>query len=374
MRCNLFILCACLIILLSSSAQAQVPSSPQQSLPILDRSIFDKPYMIYGSEIGGWNMDGGNAISNPVCRQKVMDAKVRVIRWANWAKFDYMKQKGSEPKQTLAQFNMVVDGIRSMGAYPLIKLPPVWNKQCDSAIDSWNLDWLKEIIKAAGNRVQLYEFANEPNNYCHWDAATYADNWKKTVPALKEYARSLGFEIYVGGPAWTNSNQSDIARLKVFLDSIKQDFVLHVNRDELPDFVSTHTYMTEHENSSPENMQKAIHNWGKFYDDLRETIDQEFQGINDASGNPLGPQIKIADTEYNFTIVHDNPKQNDPPFIHAYMKGMMNMFREHNIWLANQFTIQSHHGEALDMLTDDCTDKLLYSSFKFHSTRDPLNQ
>ena len=240
MRCNLFLF-VCFFVLFSASAQAQEPSPPSQSLPLLDRSIFEKPYMIYGSEIGGWEIDGGNAILNGLCRQKIADAKIRVIRWGNWTKFEDMKQKGSEPRQTLAQFNLVIDGIRSMGAYPLIKLPPIWNMQCGTRIDAWNLAWLKEIIKNAGSRVQLYEFASEPNNYCRWDADTYAKNWAATVPALKRYARLLGFEIYVGGPAWSNSNHSDLARLAVFLKAVRENYVENRSRDELPDFISTHT-------------------------------------------------------------------------------------------------------------------------------------
>ena len=361
----------CFVILFAFSAEAQ-----DTSLPLLDRSIFNKPYMIYGSEIGAWNMDGGNAVNKSLCRQKVTEAKIRVIRWGNWAKFEGMKQGGSKP-QTLAQFNNAIDGIRSLGAYPFIKLPPIWDKQCDGAVDYWNLDWLMQIIKNAGSRVQLYEFANEPGNYCHWDAATYAAHWIKTVPPLKKYVRSLGFNIYVGGPAWANSYKADIPRIRVFLDAVRKEYDLHRDGDVVPDFVSTHTYLTEQENASIPAMQKAVNGWGEFYDDLRTNIDQAFSGINDTRGNAVGPQIKIADSEYNFGISQfkqTNMQQNDPAFTDAYMKAMMNMFRAHNVWLANQFTLQSHHGTAMDMLTDDCEAKPLYNSYKALSAADPVNK
>jgi hypothetical protein len=372
MRYDLLKVCVCLIALFSvpALAQAAIPQPP----PLLDRSIFDKPYMIYGSEIGAWNMDGGNAVSNPVCRQKVMEAKIRVIRWGNWAKFDDMTQGGSKPRQTLAQFSHAVDGIRSLGAYPFIKLPPVWDKQCDKALDYWNIEWLKQIIKNAGNRVQLYEFANEPNNYCHWDASAYADNWLKTVPQLKKYARSLGFEIYVGGPAWSNSYPHDIARLRTFLDAVKKDYALHHDRDAVPDFISTHTYLTEQENATIDNMHKAVDGWGSFYDALRANIDEAFSGMNDANGKPLGPQIKLADSEYDFTINDANSQQDNQDFTEAYVKTMMHMVRAHNIWLANQFTIHSHHGQAKDMLTEACAAKPLYNSYKAISAADLLNK
>ena len=121
-------------------------------------------------------------------------------------------------------------------------------------------------------------------------------------------------------------------------------------------------------------MQKAVDNWGKFYEGLRENIDEEFKGMNDPSGNPIGPQIKLADSEYGFTIDHDNPLQNNQKFTNVYMHAMMDMFHQRGIWLANQFTIQSHHGEALDMLTDYCTAKPLYNSYKAISAADPLNK
>lgn len=38
--------------------------------------------------------------------------------------FNNMKQGGSNPKQTVTEFSKTLDGIRSLGAYPLIKLPP----------------------------------------------------------------------------------------------------------------------------------------------------------------------------------------------------------------------------------------------------------
>ncbi len=39
-------------------------------------------------------------------------------------------------------------------------------------------------------------------------------------------------------------------------------------------------------------------------------------------------------------------QQNDPAFTDAYMKAMMNMFRAHNVWLANQFVSPSRHGHG----------------------------
>lgn len=342
------------------------------TLPMLDRSVFDRQDMIYGSEIGAWNQDGGNAVNNAECRKKVTDAGIRVIRWAPWTEFDYMKP-GTPHTQSVSQFRKAIDGIRSVGAYPFIKLPPVWDMQCEGTPNAWSLSWQKEIIKNAGSHVQLYEFANEPNHYCHWSGTAYAQHWNDNVPQLKAYARSLGFEIYMGGPAWANSYPKNLAEIKEFLDGAKAAYVKTGNRDYIPDYISTHTYLTEKENSSIADMQHAIDGWGKFYDNLRTIIDEEFSGMKDTGGKPIAPQIKIVDSEYNFTINHSSALQNDPLFTDAYMKAMMAMFRAHHIWMANQFTIASHHGDALDMLTDSCAAKPLYNSYKAISTTDPVN-
>lgn len=332
-----------------------------------DRSILRRKNLIYGSEIGAWEMNGGNAINNPLCRKLVTGARIRVIRWGNWAKFSDMQQGGSNPKLTLENFSHVIDGIRGLGAVPFIKLPPIWDKQCNNAIDAWNLDWQKEIIRVAGKRVQLYEFGNEPNHYCKWDGRTYAYYWNYAVPQLKKYARSLGFEIFIGGPSQSNSRTKDIAQIRTFLEATKTAYTDSRDRDFIPDFISTHTYLTEQENASIPSMLATVNAWGTFYDSLRATID-------DVYGKPLGPQIPIADSEYNFTINHASPLQNSQAFTDAYMKAMMNLFRSHHVWMANQFTIQSHRGEALDMLTAACTPKPLYNSFKALSTGDALNK
>jgi hypothetical protein len=340
---------------------------------LLDRSVFDRKDLIYGAEIGAWDMDGGTAVNNATARQNVIDAKIRIIRWGDWAKFDYMTQGGSTPKQTLAQFNNAVDGIRNLGAIPLIKLPPIWDKQCDGALDNWNLDWQKEIIKNAGNRVQLYEFANEPDNYCHWDAATYANNWKTTVPQLKKYARSLGFEIFVGGPAMANSYSGNLPYIQTLLTETAASYQQTGDRDYVPDFVSSHTYLTETENTSTAAMQSRIDSWGTFYDTVQSAINTAYSGINDPAGQPLAPQIKIADSEYNWTINNSNTLMNNQSYANYYMNAMFTMFRQHNIWFAPIFTIASHGGGALDLLNTDGTAKPLYNAYKAISTTDPLN-
>jgi len=343
-------------------------------VPLLDRSVFSRTDLIHGAEIGAWDMDGGTAINNPTARKNIVAARIRVIRWGNWAKFDDLIQGGSRPRQSLAQFNNAVDGIRKLGAIPFIKLPPIWTRQGDGAEDYWNLEWLKKIVRNAGNRVQLYEFGNEPDWYQHWDAETYSRHWNEVVPPLKQYARNLGFEIYVGGPAIANSYPGNVEYLETFLHETATMYQTSGNRDYVPDFVSSHTYLTEEENATTRSMQERIDAWAQFYRDVQAAIDTAYGGLNDPAGAPLAPQIKIADSEFNWTINKKNTRADNQKYADHYIQAMYKMFRQQKIWLAAIFTIASHHGDALDLLNADGTPKPLYNAYKAASVSDPLNK
>ena len=358
-------------LLLSSPSTAQEAKLSGRTSALPDRSVFKRNDLIYGSEIGAWDMDGGTAIKNAAARSNIRAARIRIIRWGVWAKFDYMNQQGSTPRQTLANFNSAVDGIIRLGAIPLIKLPPIWPKQADGALDAWNIEWLKEIVKNAGNRVALYEFANEPDWYQKWNAETYAAYWKQVVPELKKYARSLGFEIFVGGPAMANSYPQNVAYMAVFLNETAAAYRESGDRDVVPDFVSSHTYLTENENASKAQMQIRIDAWGEFFAEVQKAIDSAYAGFKDPSGAPLAPQIKIADSEFNYTINNENTLAENQGYADYYVQAMYRMLRRHNVWLANIFTIASHGGGALDLLNKDGSPKPLYNAYKAASLFDP---
>jgi hypothetical protein len=221
--------------------------------------------------------------------------------------------------------------------------------------------------------VQLYEFGNEPDNYQKWSATTYAGHWKEVVPALKKQARSLGFEIYVGGPAIANSYPKNVAYIQTLLDETAAEYRKTGDRDIVPDFVSSHTYLTEKENATNGSMQARIDAWGVFYQNVQAAIDTAYKGLHDSSGAPLAPQIKIADSEFNWTINHQGTRADDQAYADDYVKAMYRMFRQQKIWLACIFTIASHRGEALDLLKADGTPKPLYNAYQAVSVADPLN-
>ncbi|GIG60552.1 hypothetical protein Lfu02_49240 [Longispora fulva] len=341
-------------------------SGSATAAPAPDRSLFDRQDLIYGSEIGSWETDGGRAIHDPTTRENVRAARIRVIRWGQWSRFD-------DVRQPLAEFDAVLAGIGELGAVPLIKLPPIRDGQCGDGPDDWSLDWLEEIIRAAGPRVSLYEFGNEPDHYCDWSSLDYLSWWVDVVPQLKRYARSLGFEIFVGGPALANSDARSLAFLRRYLALVGATYRATRDRDFVPDFVSSHTYLTAEENATPESMRARIDAWGTWYDDLRATIDSTLQGLRDRTGAPLGPQIPVADTEWNYTIDNADPRAEDPAYADFYVRAMFAMLRAHDVWLSCQFTIASHGGGALDLLRADGTAKPLYTAYQAVSTADPEN-
>ncbi len=325
-------------------------------------SLFEAKDLIYGSHIGAWDMDGGTAISNPTASANVTAAKIRVIKWQMWKPPCELRPTDC---QTEAQFNAAIDGIRRLGAEPLVGLPPIWDQQCASAPDPWSLAWQQWIIRTAGDRVRLYELGNEPDHNCGMTGQQYHDDLWVNVPTLKAYARTLGHQIFVGGPGWSNSDANSLAELKVWLTTTKADYLAHGrNRDWLPDFISSHAYLvTPTENDTQDHAQTAIDAWGAYYDELRAFVNSTFAGLTD-KGFPIAEQLKLADTEWNDTIELSWPGNNDQAWTDFYVKAMFTMLRKHDVWLANQSTISSHTGQALDLLRADGTPKPEYNSFK----------
>ena len=56
----------------------------------LDRSVFDRQDLIYGAQIGAWDLDGGLVTTDPTAGRRVVDAGIRVI--AAGLDQDYMRQ------------------------------------------------------------------------------------------------------------------------------------------------------------------------------------------------------------------------------------------------------------------------------------------
>ena len=380
-----------------------LPSSPpgdaQGPFPFLDGTSFDRPEFLYGSEIGAWPMlddryDGHPLLnyngSCPSCPQLAREARIPVVRWGIWNVFEGIAPPPGQtaPPLPRQQFDAVVDGIRAqLGAEPLIKLPPLGKGNGSVGLfcpETWGVTNLlaldKEVIRQAGRRVQLYEVANEPELACGYtrDWATagvkVGQLWIQIVPELKKHARALGFEIYVGGPAFTtsninprNDNPRDVGMARTFLQTIKDEYENPRSRyyhdpDLIPSFYSFHAYGTEYTANGGARVLDAIPRYETYVDAVRAAIDQVW-------GPEIGPRIRIACTEWNYG--EDAFTGWASPDVPTYYSRFLAALRQRGVWLANQFLMASN-GNGMDMITLAGQPTPYYQAFKTASLTDPL--
>lgn len=392
----------CALVIGSSSCGAigsrTTPSTERAGvpLPFLDGTRFDRPEFLYGSEIGSWPMlddryDGHPMLdydgSCPSCPQLAKDARIPVVRWGIWNVFEGMTAPRGETAPPLPrhQFDAVIDGIRAkLDAEPLIKLPPRESTPaglfCPDTWGAVNLLALdKEVIGQAGRRVQLYEIGNEPDLACGYGpdgstaGAKMAALWVRIVPELKRHARALGFEIFVGGPAFTTTHinardddPQDVAMARAFMQTVRDEYEAkqsphYHDPDVIPSFYSFHAYGTEYIANGGARALEAIPRYGAYVDAVRAAIDQ-------AWGPYLGPRIRIACSEWNYS--GDAFADWALPEVPAYYSQFLAALRQHGVWLANQFVLASN-GNGMDMITMAGRPTPYYAAFKAASLNDP---
>ena len=335
-------------------------------------ALFDRTDLIYGSQIGAWQEDGGDISdqSSPGFASARAMA-IRDIRWQMWRTPAELRPGGQSTKD----FSTGIGTIRALGALPLIGLPPVWDQQFPGGSDPWSFEWQQWVVRTAcaGGAV-LFEVGNEPDNYGHLSPDRYFDTLWTGAPRLKRHARALGYEIFIGGPAWSNWYAWNVGEVEQWLGRCKDAYVSSgYDRDWLPDFVSAHTYLTDQESQSFTNIQSAVDGWGARYDDLRMWINDTFTGCTDR-GYPVARQIKLADTEWGDWY---DGYTGSREFCEYFVGAMFAMMRapapdgSQRVWLASQFTLNSHDGGPLDMLHNDGSYKPLGLAFKAHATSAP---
>jgi hypothetical protein len=361
------------------------------SLPLIDSSFFGRADLLYGSEIGSLKMQDNKYSGHfmldynnscPSCVQLANDAKIPVVRWAVGDTFTDMKNpSGNNGSMQRSEFNYVIDGIRNtLNAYPFIKLQPITPSSSNNFCpESWGVPNLitmdKSIIKEAGNRVQLYEIANEMELDCGYtleNTGTKAGQyWVQVAPVLKKYARSLGFEIYMGGAAFMSSNINagtdswDLKKFQDFLQVIKNEYnnpssPYYHDSDLIPSFVSFHAYGIEYVNNvgGGSTPLDGITHYGDLIDGIQSNI-------NSIWGS-LGQNIKIVCSEWNVGAeTYDFPS----PLSENYYTQFLQLLRDHNVFMANQFLMASNNN-SMDMITESGQTTPYYLAFKNQSLND----
>lgn len=332
----------------TSTPTALATPKPETDLTRLwNDGVFHRKDLIYGSQIGSWPFQGRYdsypLLTNPACQAISKQARIPVYRWMPWKPFTDL---GGDMTDT--QFERIIDGIQDTGAMVLIALPPVVNHQCAPQAD---VRWLKEIISRAGNRVVLYEFGNEPNYYCDWSPAHYAQEWIRVVPELKRYARSQGTEIYIGGPAWSNPWSDAIRELVTTTASV---YKRTGDEDVIPSFLSFHAYGSLDRREPGASILARVPSFGELVTQAQQMAIKAF-----------GVRIPVAITEWNFTVDTRDRRDLEKPFIWAFTTDMLGEFRARKLWLANQFIFASGD-DNLDMVDTSCNTKPMFDAFVQH--------
>ena len=191
------------------------------------------------------------------------------------------------------------------------------------------------------------------------------------MPALKKYARSLGFDIaavgYVGvsgGTGWGNSVAAPRTRsMTEFMTAAHAAYVASGNDpDYIPDAVSIHAYPYSPDFSYTTPLSEIIAYFDNWTAANRAVIDRIW-------GPVVGPQIKLVMSEWNagnsgWTGFQDQR-------VDDFYTQWLQMLRRNGFWMANQFAVASN-SLSYDMIKSDGTVRRQYAPFKAVSTADPL--
>lgn len=183
--------------------------------------------------------------------------------------------------------------------------------------------FVKHVVAYAGNRCNLYEFGNEPDNSSQLNIQEYVQDWNNLVPQLRKINPHAKFI----GPA-----VADYTQVRVFLDNVKASGVL-------PDAISFHWYPCVGSDTASSCLAKT------------STFEQVTTQVKKWVQNILGQNLPVGITEWNYNA--DNPPTSygqDPMFITQFSISVLDSMIRSGLDFANQFDAASDAGSGgLDM-------------------------
>ncbi len=183
--------------------------------------------------------------------------------------------------------------------------------------------FVKHVVAYAGNRCNLYEFGNEPDNSSQLKMQEYIQDWNNLVPQLRKINPHAKFI----GPA-----VADYTQVRVFLDIVKASGVL-------PDAISFHWYPCVGSDTASSCLAKT------------STFEQVTNQVRRWVQNILGQNLPVGITEWNYNA--DNPPASygqDPMFITQFSISALDSMIRSGLDFANQFDAASDAGSGgLDM-------------------------
>lgn len=306
--------------------------------------------LIYGSEVGAWLPDGSPALDEASgVPAKTREAGVRIVRYAVADCFVGATCGTDHHAGTLAKadFNKVVQGITTTDQAVLwLKMVPIADDTIgtvkgDVFCPPWtgsasgNLPMYKALlaqVKAAGYTGPIVLESNNEMEYACWKtwkaqgapitgagsvgvSKRIGQHFAQTMPALKAYARTLGFSDVVvggyigigGGPGWGQTCTPSSAVfgytcgystrwVDEFNNAVHTAYVNNANNpDYIPDFESIHAYP-----HSPDFSQTA----GYAFDDniayayYRNWLVKTRARVNAIWGATIGNQVLFSISEW----------------------------------------------------------------------------
>jgi hypothetical protein len=408
---------AALVIVVTVGAGISLQHHTRASGDPVTTALLARKDLIYGSEIGAWRTSGKPAVDTTTSiPASVQAAKVPLIRFSQYDSFSGVTNpNGTTGTESRTTFDSAIDGIRNnLKAEPLIKLLPIAPDQmgnplaptpdgtvfCPPATGTatQNLGIYQDLVQQAGSRVRFYESSNEMEYTCagKWGfpsagsvgvSKRLGEHYAQNMPALKKYARTLGFEIisigYIGvsgGTGWGDSIASPNTRsMTEFMTAAHDAYVANGNDpDYIPDVVSIHAYPHSPDfgfsyNSSTGTVTSAGNTTDQIiqYFDNWSTANRSV--INSIWGPTLGPNIKLAVSEWNAgNSVWPGFTATSGDNVSYFYTQWLTMLRRNNFYLADQFAIASNDSSNHDMIREDGFLRQQYYAFKDVATADPL--
>jgi hypothetical protein len=266
-----------------------------------------------------------------------------------------------------------IKAIQSMGSVPLIGVPPIGMHNTLGGSDPWSYPWQQWVVKTAtGLGCTLFEMGNEPMNYMGWSAQQYFSNVWVNVPKLKALARSLGHQVFFGGPASTafcSASGRLSSWIEPWLSMCQQRFTATGNHDWIPDYVTVHCYGGAPA-TGPGSISQAMTFLAANFDRLRAVLNK----MAGPSPGTTGSAIKMINSEYDAGInANIGNSWQSQPFMDEYFTAIFKMARaptvdgSQRVWMMNQFCIIDGGG-PVDLLNPDGSPRPAYHALSAQTT------
>jgi len=248
-----------------------------------------------------------NVETNPSIQQALKDAHFTLLRT-----FFFDRSLLDGHPTTDAEIESRLKAIENAGMICLGVLEPILDPT-----------FIKHVVAYAGDRCNIYEFGNEPDNSSKLDMLEYIQHWNNLVPQL----RKINHEAKFIGPV-----VADYKQVRPFLENVKASGVL-------PDAVSFHWYPCVESDRTSSCLSKT------------STFAQVTTQVKEWVRDILGKDLPVGITEWNYNA--DNPPASygqDPEFMRQFSISALSSMIQAGLSFATQFDAASGAGSGgLDM-------------------------